>query len=195
LQLPLLYFFRHGQTDWNAELRFQGQRDIPINETGRKQAAANGATLAQLIDDPAKFDFISSPLGRTRETMEIVRQCMGLPRDGYTVAPQIVEISFGDWEGHTMEEMKRTRGAEVDSRAADKWNYVPPGGENYASVRRRVTSWLETVERPSIVSCHGGVLRTLMRRFQGLSQDDASAAFVPQDKIFCLENGAGSWMD
>ncbi|MEP1516234.1 MAG: histidine phosphatase family protein, partial [Nitratireductor sp.] len=49
---PLVYFVRHGQTDWNAELRFQGQVEIDINDTGRAQARANGKTLARLIDDP-----------------------------------------------------------------------------------------------------------------------------------------------
>ena len=63
---PTIYFLRHGQTNWNVELRLQGQQDIPINETGREQARKNGRGLANLLDDPARFRFIASPLGRTR---------------------------------------------------------------------------------------------------------------------------------
>ena len=59
-----IYFVRHGQTDWNAERRFQGQLDIPLNDTGRAQAARNGAALARVIGDSAGFDFVSSPLSR-----------------------------------------------------------------------------------------------------------------------------------
>ena len=60
--LPLVYFVRHGQTDWNAEHRLQGQADIHLNALGRRQAERNGAKLAELIARPAEFDFVASPL-------------------------------------------------------------------------------------------------------------------------------------
>lgn len=59
----LLYVIRHGQTDWNAEGRLQGQTDIPLNDIGRAQATGNGEKLAGLIDDPAGFHFVSSLWG------------------------------------------------------------------------------------------------------------------------------------
>ena len=68
-----IYFVRHGQTDWNAEKRLQGQTDIPINARGRAQARRNGRLLAGYLADPAALDYVASPLGRTRETMEILR--------------------------------------------------------------------------------------------------------------------------
>ena len=90
-----IYFLRHGQTDWNAELRLQGQKDIPLNETGRGQARQNGRMLADLIDDPARFRYIASPIGRTRETMNLVRLELGLPSHGYETDDRLKEISFG----------------------------------------------------------------------------------------------------
>ena len=77
-----LYFIRHGQTDWNAELRLQGQRDIPINETGRAQAARNGRKLSETITQPDHYEFVASPLSRTRETLEILRQTIRQPPQG-----------------------------------------------------------------------------------------------------------------
>ena len=82
---PLLYYIRHGETDWNREGRLQGQHDIPINATGRSQARHCGGVLRELIErdriDPAGLDFVASPLGRARETMELVHRAHS--RDSY----------------------------------------------------------------------------------------------------------------
>ena len=103
----LIYMIRHGQTAWNAEGRLQGQKDIPLNDTGRSQAAGNGHALKGILGDTVSdFDFVASPLGRTRETMEILRRAMGLPPLAYRTDPRLVEVSFGDWEGHTLAELK-----------------------------------------------------------------------------------------
>ena len=66
-----IYFIRHGETDWNAQARYQGQADVPMNETGRTQARRNGETLRRLLPDIASADFVASPLARARETMRI----------------------------------------------------------------------------------------------------------------------------
>ena len=80
---PIIYYIRHGLTDWNAEYRFQGRRDIPLNQIGRGQASENGKKLKGLIENPEDFDFIASPLMRTRETMERIREQMGLEISDY----------------------------------------------------------------------------------------------------------------
>ena len=79
---PTLYFVRHGETDWNAEGRLQGQHDIPLNDVGRAQAARCGGILRELLARdgrvPADFDYVAARWSRARETMEIVRAALGL---------------------------------------------------------------------------------------------------------------------
>src|SRR5437868_5015230 len=79
-----LYYVRHGETDWNRDQRYQGQRDIPLNATGRSQAVRNGRALAETLGkDAAVIDYVASPLLRARETMELMRAELGLPPRGY----------------------------------------------------------------------------------------------------------------
>ena len=81
--LPTLIFVRHGETNWNVEGRLQGQRDIPLNDKGRGQAKRNGETILSRVPGIAAYDFVASPLIRSRETMEIARLAMGLDPSAY----------------------------------------------------------------------------------------------------------------
>ncbi len=102
--LPVLVFIRHGETDWNVEGRLQGRRDIPLNDTGRWQARRNGTAIMAAMPEAGGFDFVASPLSRSRETMEILRAAMGLPPQGYATDDRLKELTFGAWEGFTGEE-------------------------------------------------------------------------------------------
>jgi broad specificity phosphatase PhoE len=81
-----LYFIRHGETDWNAEGRLQGQRDIPLNDLGRVQAVEAGGILNNLYLQPEDLDWWVSPLLRTRETAERAREAIGLHAPYYKTA-------------------------------------------------------------------------------------------------------------
>src|SRR6185312_12901881 len=88
-----LYFIRHGETDWNRDQRYQGQRDIPLNATGRGQAARNGKVLAGALGERAAgLDYVASPLERARETMQIVRRELGLPPDAFRTDDRLKEV-------------------------------------------------------------------------------------------------------
>jgi probable phosphoglycerate mutase len=87
---PALYLIRHGETDWNARRLLQGRRDIPLNARGRSQAVASGVCLNWVLPAPAEVDFIASPLGRTRETMQIVRQQLGLPAQAFETDDRLI---------------------------------------------------------------------------------------------------------
>ena len=191
--MPLIYFIRHGQTDWNAERRLQGQRDIPLNETGRTQAARNGRRLGQVISDPARFEFVASPLSRTRETMEIVRRELGLEINGFRMDPALKEINYGDWEGFTMDELQDSDPDAVMTRAADKWNSNVYGGESYAMLAERARGWFQSVERDSIIVSHGAFSRCLRGHILGLGQDETVDLDVPQDRFFSIEQGRIDW--
>jgi broad specificity phosphatase PhoE len=176
------YLVRHGETDWNAERRLQGQLDVALNDVGRLQSAQSGSTLRRLIaagrKAPAHFAFISSPLSRARETMEILRDVLELPREGYSVEPRLAELSFGRWEGLTYPEAR----ALVGDR--DKWNFAAPQGESYAQLLVRVREWHASVQGDVVVATHGGVARVLMVLFGVWKCDEAPEGDVEQGVVY-----------
>ena len=193
---PLVYIVRHGQTDWNAESRLQGQADTDINALGRMQADRNGRRLAELIDDPASFDFVASPLRRTRETMERLRAAMGLPAEGYRTDPRLIELHFGDWQGRTFAELEAELPGISEARHRDKWNYLPPGenAETYEMLAARVRPWLESITVPTVCVTHGGIVRAIFRLADALGPAEAADMNVPQDRILRLRDGALEWL-
>ena len=107
---PTIYYIRHGETEWNADGRLQGTRDIPLNDLGRKQAADAGSILADLFARDGRSEqslaFVASPLGRARSTMELVRGALELPPADYSIDNRLREIGYGDWEGSTLRQMQ-----------------------------------------------------------------------------------------
>jgi broad specificity phosphatase PhoE len=191
--MPRLYYIRHGETDWNAEARLQGQREIPINAKGREQARHCGGILRDLFArdalDPAQFDFVASPLGRTRETMQIVRGELGLDPADYRMDDRLTEISFGKWEGFTLDELRRLSPAAVDEREADKWGFTPPEAESYRTMSLRVIAWYRDLARDSVVVAHGGVLRGLLVQLGLSSSVEAPFLDITQGVVFAIEPG------
>ncbi len=191
---PPIYLVRHGETDWNAAGRLQGQRDIGLNSHGRAQARRNGAALARHFAaakrDPAGLRYLASPLGRTRETMEILRRSLGLPREGYVVDARLMEVSFGEVEGLTLAEFAAQDPTGFKAREADRWGYVPRGGESYAQLSARAASLLAELDGPSVIVAHGGILRALYHLLLGRSVRDAMTMPVSQDEVHLFENGS-----
>jgi probable phosphoglycerate mutase len=192
----VIYLLRHGQTPWNAEGRLQGQAETDINALGRRQAAENGLRLAALIDDPSAFDFVASPMRRTRQTMELARAAMGLDPLAYRTDPRLIEVSFGDWQGHTFLELDAARPGTTAPRSRDKWNFVPPGvgAESYQMMAERVRPWFEAIERPTVCVTHGGVIRALFRIVEDLPQKRAATMEVHQDRILRCADGRLEWL-
>lgn len=192
----LVYFVRHGQTDWNAESRLQGQADTDLNDTGRAQASRNGVALARMIGDVSAFDFVASPMRRTRETMERVRAELGLAPDAYATDDRLVEVNFGDWQGYTFDELERHDPGCFARREADKWAFVPPGdgAESYQSLTERVRPWFEGVSRDTVCVTHGGVIRTIFRMVGALSPAECAALTIPQDRVLRLKAGVLEWL-
>ncbi|WP_430513282.1 histidine phosphatase family protein [Pannonibacter phragmitetus] len=189
----LLIFIRHGQTDWNAEGRMQGQKDIPLNDTGRGQARRNGRALASFLQhegiDPASLRFIASPLDRTRETMDLMREAMGLPPGGYELEPRVKEITFGEWEGRTLEELAVSDPHLVAQRRADKWGFVPPQGKAMPCCHSRISGWLAEQTEPSVSVIHGGVIRVLRGLLEDIEPAGIPKLDVPQDVVYLWKDG------
>ncbi len=194
---PLVYFVRHGQTDWNAEYRLQGQADTDLTRFGRGQADRNGRRLAQLIDDPAGFDFVASPLRRTRETMERIRAAMGLAAERLSHRPAADRDPFRRLAGLYLRRTRAAR-ARLDAGAQDdKWDFVPPGAgaESYAMLLERIRPWLEAAD-----AADG--LRHPWRRHPHPVQDDREQCRrarprpwkSSQDRVLKLENARLDWL-
>ena len=157
---------RHGETAWNSERRFQGHADVPLNETGRRQAEA----LADALAGESFAAAYSSPLRRTLETAEIVAARLGIPiepRDG------LMEVDVGSWSGLTT--------AEVEQRFPDgfsHWAETRAGGwtdgETYEELGARVVRDLRQLadRHPGetvLAVTHGGPIRSVLAAAAGLS--------------------------
>ena len=94
-----LYLIRHGETQWNKEMRFQGWTDIPLSETGREQAQK----LAWRMRDIPIDEIYASPLQRAVETARPMAQLKGL---SISTMQAFKEINFGPWEGMTAQEIR-----------------------------------------------------------------------------------------
>jgi broad specificity phosphatase PhoE len=190
-----LYFVRHGETDWNRAQRYQGQMDIPLNATGRSQAARNGRALAQMLEHrAAALDYVASPLGRARETMEIMRGEMSLPVPGYRTDDRLREIHYGHWEGELWTELPAKDPEGFARREADRWGWQPRGGESYRALSERVAGWVGEIDRDVVVAAHGGVMRVLRGLLLGLEPAEIFLLDVPQDKVLVFEAGSARWL-
>jgi probable phosphoglycerate mutase len=163
---PTIYYIRHGETEWNALGRLQGTRDIPLNELGRVQATQAANILAELLahdgHDRTRIPYVASPLIRARATMELVRETLTLPAEGYGLDDRLREIGYGKWEGFTLPEMEAADPLFYARRQTEKWALAPEDGETYADVERRVRAWYDTVTTDTVAVAHGGTARALM---------------------------------
>src|SRR5260221_487948 len=191
---PVLYYIRHGQTDWNFERRLQGQHDIPLNALGREQAVQCGRILRDMFArdgrSPEDFDYCASPLNRARVTMELMRAELGLDPEVYRTDARLMEMSFGRWEGFTYAELQVREAAALAAREHDKWGFVLPGGESYAQLELRVGVWYERLDRDSVVTAHGGVCRALIAHLDLAEPVAASTGVIGQGCVNTFDGKA-----
>ena len=163
---PTVYYVRHGQTEWNVKGRLQGRRDVPLNTHGHSQAVHCGGILRDLFArdgrKAADLGYVSSPLGRAKETMALLRPELGLPPEPFEVDDRLSEIAFGEWEGFTIAQLHERDPTRIAQREHDKWHFEPPGGESYLKVSGRMGRWYGSLTRDTVVTAHGGTARGLM---------------------------------
>ncbi len=178
-----LYFVRHGQTEWNAIARMQGQWNSNLNELGRAQADVNGQLLSKLNIET----IYASPLDRTRQTAAIVNKHLNLP---ITYDDRIMEWDCGDWSGELYADVAVKWKAEWDQWQADRFNYRGPNCENYPDMFERAAPFLEEVKtseasRIAIVS-HGMISRVMMAHLLGFDAQQTLDIHVANDTVFQL---------
>ena len=155
--------WRHGQTAWNLEGRFQGKIDIPLDVKGVAQSEEAAARLAALRPTA----ILSSPLQRAARTAAALAEITGLPVD---LEPDLTERGGGAWEGLTNTEIKARYPAEYA-------NWQAPGGETSAEVAKRVGAALERAigrmpdDGPLVVVSHGAALRLGLANLLGLPEE------------------------
>jgi probable phosphoglycerate mutase len=184
-----VFFIRHGETDWNVERRYQGHSDTPLNDKGRAQAARNGAALKEALAGMRRVAFFSSPLSRATETLEIMRETMGLSRRRYGLDDRLIEIDLGAWNGRTYDEIAAEDPGVHERREREKWAFRAPGGESYADAAQRVREFLTGLDRVAVIVGHGATGRILRGYLRGLSPRRVPHLPAPQDKVFLIAHG------
>ncbi len=186
-----VFLARHGQTAYNHEGRFQGQQQIPLDETGRAQAL-------ELAQRALPYDFRTlwtSPLIRARETAAAVAAVTGLvPVED----PRLMETDAGDWTDRSFADVRGESPELFDAFAGAQPDFAFPGGESFAEQEVRVEAALLDVmqgELPALVVCHGMVIRAAMHHRMGAAglafTRVANAAIVPLDPGAALEADLG----
>jgi broad specificity phosphatase PhoE len=162
-----LLLARHGQSVSNAIRRFQGAQDVALSPLGMRQAEA----LGQAVSRRAIAHVYVSPFERARHTAEIALAGLGLP---LTVVDDLRELSLGEWEGCTVEEIRTRPGDPYARWVRDPVQCPPPGGEPLADVQARVLRAIEgiTAAHPNgddvLIVSHGGVISALLAHCFGL---------------------------
>lgn len=162
-----LLLARHGQSVSNAIRRFQGAQDVALSPLGMRQAEA----LGQAVSRRAIAHVYVSPFERARHTAEIALAGLGLP---LTVVDDLRELSLGEWEGCTVEEIRTRPGDPYARWVRDPVQCPPPGGEPLADVQARVLRAVEgiTAAHPNgddvLIVSHGGVISALLAHCFGL---------------------------
>jgi probable phosphoglycerate mutase len=190
---PTIYYIRHGETSWNAQGRLQGAQDVALNELGRKQAAHSGQILADLFvracRDKSALAFVSSPLGRARSTMELVRAELKLPPANYRLDDRLREIGYGEWEGSTLAEMQARDPAFFARRQIEKWTMSAPGGESYVAVQARMQDWYDSLREDTVAVAHGGTARALMVALGIETSLSAADLTIAQGAVYVFGEG------
>ncbi len=155
------FLVRHGETAWNIEGRAQGHVDTPLNEVGRHQAELAAARLAGVPFAAA----YSSDLPRALEAARLLIKGRGTH---LCAAPELRELSYGEWEGVSYGEVQARYPALYAELMSGDAAFAPPGGESVEDLVHRVGALQERLRRPHrdgenvLVVGHGGSLRALL---------------------------------
>jgi probable phosphoglycerate mutase len=188
MSVETLYIVRHGQTEWNVATRMQGHMDSALTAVGRMQADLHGRTLARLGGIEA---VIASPLGRARETAELVNGHLSVP---IRHEPALMERDCGAWSGLTIAEVAAAYPGEWRARNDDPYYHRPPEGENLVDMEARVAGFLEALlpgpARTLALVTHGVMSRVILKRLLDLTPELAVTVRHPNELFYRVEVAA-----
>jgi 2,3-bisphosphoglycerate-dependent phosphoglycerate mutase len=176
-----LLLIRHGETQWNAESRIQGHRDVALSARGRRQAEV----LARFLASAAIDAVFASDLSRASQTAEPLARALGLP---LRVDARLRERGFGLFEGSTYAEAEANWPNEYAIWRRRDPAHALPGGESYVAARVRVLQCLEEIARDHqgqtvAVITHGGVLDIVYRAAFGIPWETPRSHLLPNASI------------
>jgi probable phosphoglycerate mutase len=187
--MTTLALLRHGPTVWNGQHRLQGHTDLPISAEGR--ALVIGWRLPAEI---AGFRWWCSPLRRARETAELLRETLPEKRE-ISVELRLMEMSYGEWEGETLDDLRRRHGEQMAQWEARGLDMRPPGGESPRDVQARLHPWLADLAHSGgnhFAIVHKGVIRAVYALATGWTMERKAPDRLAYDclQIFALTDDA-----
>lgn len=185
-----VWLVRHGETEWNAAGRLQGQGDSPLTATGRAQAEAAAIFLARTLAGHQGLSLVASPLPRTMATARPIARALGLPIEEDR---RLMEIGLGAFEGLTWDEVALAHGQAIAGTDKGGRYFRAPGGESHAAMLERLGAWLAAVDRPTVAVSHGMAGRVLRGLYLGLDPVEALILPAPQDGAHLLHGGTVSF--
>lgn len=187
-----LILIRHGETDWNAALRYQGQANVPLNQRGREQAKL----LTARLQARGAIALYTSDLVRAQETAEIVGAGLKLKAQAL---PDLREIDVGQWEGLTPEELYRRFPDHMRQYERDPARTVRIGGESYQQLQERALRALKQIESKHtgdqvvVAVSHGGTIRAILCHVIGLELINFGKLWLDNGSISELHLGSNGW--
>ena len=137
----------------------------------------------------SSLGFVASPLGRARQTMELVRGVLKLPLSGYAIDDRLREIGYGQWEGSTLAEMRGGRPRSVCQAPGREMDVSPPGGETYVEVQARIADWYRGLKADTVAVAHGGTARALMVALGFETPESAADLTIEQGAVYVFGDG------
>ncbi len=187
-----LLLIRHGETDWNVTLQYQGQAQIPLNANGKEQARR----VAHRLRRARAVALYSSDLARAWQTAEIIGELLDLEP---IAMPELREIDVGQWEGLTPEELYRRFPEHMEAYERDPARTVRLGGESYFQLQERGLAALQQIERNHqpdqtvIVVSHGGTIRAILCHVIGLDLGNFGRMWLDNGSISELRHTVAGW--
>ena len=185
--MPALYLLRHGETEWNRTGRIQGWAYTRLNDTGRRQAAAAGAYLADV--DPPVEAIYSSDLPRAMETLEALQAQPAFADCPVTTDRAFRERDFGVFQGFDTEGFFDEHPELSILYNGDEAAHVAPeGGESYAAFDERVVAAYDGLReqllargQSALLVTHGGVISRLIAHIRGLDYETEIETVSPDN--------------
>ncbi len=186
-EFPTIYVLRHGETEWNAEGRWQGALNSPLTPTGAAQAKAQGALLAQL--DLSDMDVRVSPQGRAVQTAALA---LGHRNALLQTDMRLREIGVGAWTGVLRRDMvanARSLGPDTPDGPLALYEHAP-GGEGFTALKARCAAFLSELTRPTIIVTHGITSRMIRCLALGVPPTGLGALPGGQGVVHVVQKGS-----